>query len=135
MCVPEVAAALLRLKSAAGKPPYAVGSQAALAYAPGGTVAVWEAELLGAADPVPRQTLHAARFCAAAGVQAWQRIAGQADGQAMERLASRLRTVLPLCGEPGARAEGPGWTPKTSRAGSPPTCTQTESSASRARVP
>jgi hypothetical protein len=114
MCAPEVAAALLRLKSAAGKPPYAyaVGSQAALAYAPGGTVAVWEAELLGAADPVPRQTLHAARFCAAAGVQAWQRIAGQADGQAMDRLASRLRTVLPLCGEPGARAEGPGWDAK-----------------------
>jgi len=108
-CVPDIAAALLGLKSAAGKPLHAAGGQAAMAYAPSGSVPVWEAELLGAADPVPRQTLPAARFCAAGGVQAWQRIAGQADGLAIDRLAGRLRTVLPLCGEPGARAEGAGW--------------------------
>lgn len=110
-CVPRVAAALLGLTSAAGKPLRAAGSQAALAYAPGGSVAVWEAELLGPADPVPRQTLHTARFCAAAGVRAWQRLAAQdgQDGPAFDRLASRLRTVLPLCGEPGDRAEGAGW--------------------------
>jgi hypothetical protein len=108
-CAPDVSAALLGLKSAAGKPLHAAGSQAAQAYAPGGSVAGWESELLGAADPVPRQSLHAARFCAAAGVQAWQRIAGQADNAAIDRLSSRLRTVLPQCGEPGVRAEGAGW--------------------------
>lgn len=108
-CAPDVAAALLGLTSAAGKPLRATGSQAAQAYALGGSVAGWEAELLGAAEPVPRQSLHAARFCVAAGVQAWQRIAGQADNGAIDRLSSRLRTVLPQCGEPGVRAEGAGW--------------------------
>ena len=27
----------------------------------------------------------------------------------MDRLSSRLRDLLPQCGEPGARAEGAGW--------------------------
>jgi hypothetical protein len=107
-CTPDVATALLSLKSAAGKPVHAVGSQAAAAYAPGGSVSVWAAELTGPAEPVPRQALPAARFCAAGGVRAWQRLAGQHD-QEFGQLASRLRTVLPLCGEPGDRAEGTGW--------------------------
>lgn len=108
-CVPDIAAALLGLKSAADQPLRAAVDQAASACSPGGSVAVWTAELLGVADPVPRQTLQAARFCAAGGVQAWQRLAGQANDQATGRLSSRLREVLPLCGEPGARAEAAGW--------------------------
>lgn len=112
-CAPDVAAALLGLKSAACKPLHGAGEQAALAYADGGSVGVWAAELLGVADPVPRRTLQAARFCAAGGVQAWQRLVGQTGdqpgGQAMDRLSSRLRDLLPQCGEPGARAEGAGW--------------------------
>ena len=108
-CVPDVAAALLGLKSTAGKPLRAAGSATALACAPGGSIPSWEAELLGAEDPVPLETLHAARFCAAGGVRAWQRLAGNADEQAIDRLSSRLRAVLPLSAEPGDRAEGGGW--------------------------
>jgi len=58
---------------------------------------------------VPRQTLDAARFCAAAGVRAWQRLAAR-DGRdlaLLNRLPERLRAVLPLCREPGTRAGVP----------------------------
>ena len=104
-CVPAVAATLLGLRSAAGRPLRAVGKPTAAAYAAGGSVSGWEAELLGADDPIPRQTLDAARFCAAAGVRSWQRLA-DVDGReaAIDRLAGRLRAVLPLCREPGTRA-------------------------------
>lgn len=103
-CVPDVAAALLALKSASGQPLHSVGRQAVAAYATGGSVSGWESELLGVHDPVPRQTLDAARFCAAAGVHAWQR-SGTREGAA-DWLSGRLRAVLPLCREPGARGGG-----------------------------
>lgn len=106
-CVPAVAAALLGLTSAGGRPLRALAAASAAAYGDRGAVVGWQAELLGAAEPVPRRTLDAARFCAAAGVQAWYGLAGQ-DGSAAfaDRLAGRLRAVLPLCREPGTRATG-----------------------------
>jgi hypothetical protein len=104
-CVPAVAAALLGLTSAGGRPLRSLATASAAAYGDRGSVAGWQDELLGAAEPVPRQALDAARFCAAAAVQAWYRLAGR-DGQAAlaERLSGRLRAVLPLCREPGTRA-------------------------------
>lgn len=104
-CVPDVAAALLGAKSAAAQPLGSLGEPAVLAYAERGSVAGWRSELLGADEPLPRETLDAARFCAAAGVDAWQRFAGREDQDHLaERLAGRLRAVLPLCREPGTRA-------------------------------
>lgn len=102
-CVPAVADALLGLKSAAGKALRELGEQAVAAYASEGSIAGWRSELLGADEPVPRETLDAARFCAAAGVDAWQRFAGGHDRLA-EQLSARMRAVLPLCREPGRRA-------------------------------
>ena len=138
-CAPDVAAALLGLKSAACKPLHGAGEQAALAYADGGSVGVWAAELLGVADPVPRRTLQAARFCAACGVQAWQRLVGQTGdqpgGQAMDRLSSRCATCSRSAASLVRGQKAPAGTPPTSRASSPATCMQTESSVSRARLP
>ena len=102
-CVPHVAAALLALTSAAGMPLRSLGEPTVLAYSAQGSVAGWRAELLGAEEPYPRQTLDAARFCAAAGVDAWQRFGARGHH---ERLAARLRAVLPLCHEPGKRVGG-----------------------------
>ena len=104
-CVPDVAAALLALKSASGQPLRAVGERTARAYEAGGSVSGWESELLGTDEPVPQQTMDAARLCAAAGVHAWQRLAnGDGPEPAAERLSRRLLAVLPLCREPGTRA-------------------------------
>jgi hypothetical protein len=106
-CVPAVAAALLGLTSACGRPLSSLADATALACRPDGAVDGWQAELLGADEPVARATLDSARFCAAAGVQAWYRLAAQ-DGQAdlAARLSGRLRQVLPLCRAPGTRAGG-----------------------------
>lgn len=106
-CAPDVAAALLGLTSAAGRPLRTLAKPTAKAYRDRGSISGWQAELLGAAEPVPREALDAARFCAAAGVQAWHRLAGR-DGQdaLAARLSGRLRAVLPLCREPGSRAAG-----------------------------
>lgn len=101
-CVPEVAAALTALGPAQGRTLRSLGTATARAYGDGGSVVSWRSELLGADEPIPQRELDAARFCVAAGVDAWERFGGQ-PGLA-ERLASRLRTVLPLCREPGTRA-------------------------------
>jgi hypothetical protein len=85
-----------------------------------GVIEGWRKELLGAEEPLPEQELDAARFCAAATVDAWRSIAGQwIAAQAMtaaepgsdpeltratERLAARALKVLPNCREPGTRA-------------------------------
>ena len=103
-CVPAVAAALCGLTAAGGRPLGALAAASAAAYRDRGAVAGWQAELLGAAEPVPRRTLDAARFCAAASVQAWYQLA-QGDGHAgLAGLAARLQAVLPQCREPGTRA-------------------------------
>lgn len=101
-CSPDVAAALVALEPAPGRALRSLGDLTASAYRAGGSVAAWRSELLGADEPLPQQTLDAARFCIAAGVDAWERLAGQAG--LAELLAARLRTVLPLCQEPGTRA-------------------------------
>lgn len=102
-CVPDVAAALTALDPAPGIALGSLGKTTAEAYGDDGSVVSWQSELLGTAEPLPQQTLDAARFCVAAGVEAWERSGGQAGP---ERLALRLRTILPLCQEPGTRAAG-----------------------------
>jgi CHAT domain len=103
-CVPDVAAALTALGPAPGRALGALGDMTARAYREGGSVAAWRSELLGSDEPVPQKTLEAARFCVAAGVDSWERFGGRVG--LAERLASRLRTVLPLCAEPGTRGAG-----------------------------
>jgi hypothetical protein len=103
-CVPDVAIALTSLDPASGHPLRSLGDATTTAYGDGGSVASWRSELLGADEPIPQRTLDAARFCVAAGVDTWERFGGQ-PGLA-EQLASRLRTILPLCREPGTRAAG-----------------------------
>jgi hypothetical protein len=98
-CVPGVARALTGLAAASGRPLSSLAEATARAYGDAGSIAGWRDELLGVSEPVPRRTLDAARFCAAAGVHAWERSGGQD-----ERLAGRLRALLPLCSEPGYRA-------------------------------
>jgi hypothetical protein len=102
--VDQVAAALLGLESDSGRALRSLAGRTALAYAAGGSVAGWRAELLGPDEPIPQRTLDAARFCVAAGVDAWERFGGQ-DGLT-ERLGHRMRAILPLSAEPGVRAAG-----------------------------
>lgn len=102
--VPDVADALLGLEPAPGRALKSLADPTADAYALDGSVPAWRSELLGADKPLPQERLDAARFCVAAGVDAWQRFGGQ-DGVA-ERLAVRLRDLLPRCREPGKRAAG-----------------------------
>jgi hypothetical protein len=104
LVVPGIAAALLGLESESGRALRSLAGPTARAYAAFGSVAGWRSELLGPDQPIPRQKLDAARFCVAAGVGAWERFGGQ-EGLT-ERLADRLRALLPLCGEPGVRAGG-----------------------------
>ena len=99
-CVPDVAAALTEIVP--GQWARTLAKMTSGAYADGGTVSAWRSELLGAHEPLPRQGLDAARFCIAAAVDAWERF-GHEDGLA-ERLAPRLRSILPRCREPGKRA-------------------------------
>jgi hypothetical protein len=114
-CVPAVATAMLNLSPADGRTLRDLSAQAVEACSQDGSIDGWRAELLSAEEPVPRQTLYAARFCAAAGVGAWQQITAQANGNgdkaddgkandARERLARRMLTVIPQCREPGTRA-------------------------------
>jgi hypothetical protein len=100
----RVAAALLGLESDSGRALRSLAGGTALAYAPGGSVPGWRAELLGQDEPIPQRTLDAARFCVAGGVDAWERFGGR-DGLT-ERLGRRMRTILPQCAEPGVRAAG-----------------------------
>jgi hypothetical protein len=100
--VPAVTSALLGLKSSAGRPLRELASTTADAYRDG-RIGGWRAELLGADEPYPAQTLEAARFCAAAGVQAWE-LFGGTDERFGERLSGRMLDVLPRCREPGVRA-------------------------------
>jgi hypothetical protein len=100
----RVATVLLGLEWDSGRALRSLGGGTALAYAPGGSVARWRAELLGADEPIPLGTLDAARFCVAGGVDAWERFGGQAG--LTERLSRRMRTILPQCAEPGVRAAG-----------------------------
>ncbi|MBO0805848.1 MAG: hypothetical protein J2P25_22595, partial [Nocardiopsaceae bacterium] len=73
--VPAVATALLSLTSKpAARPLRDMAEGTVKACAPGGAIAGWRAELTGTDEPVPRHALDAARFCAAAGVEAWQRL-------------------------------------------------------------
>jgi hypothetical protein len=103
--VPAVATALLSLESASGGPLRSLTAATAGAYTENGSVPAWTSDLLGPGDPRPRPELDAARFCVAGGVGAWQRSGGQ-DGAA-ERLANRLRALLPRCRAPGKRAARP----------------------------
>jgi hypothetical protein len=104
--VPEVAGALLAITSAADRPLRDLAEATVKASAARGGIAGWRAELLSDAGPVPRETLDAARFCAAAGVTAWQYLIEDEahDPQAQDRLARRLRDILPQCREPGTRS-------------------------------
>jgi hypothetical protein len=101
-CVPAVAAALTALEPTPGRKLLSLGAATAQAYSASGSVAAWRAELLGVDEPIAQRTLDAARFCAAAGVGIWEQFGGQPG--LSERLAPRLRTVLPLCQDPGTRA-------------------------------
>ncbi len=103
--VPAVATALLGLESAAGGPLRSLAAATAAACTEDGSVPAWTSDLLGPGEPRPRPELDAARFCVAGGVDAWQRSGGQ-DGAA-ERLANRLRALLPRCRAPGKRAARP----------------------------
>jgi hypothetical protein len=100
--VPAVTSALLGLEPGAGRPLRSLAEITAGAYRDG-RIAGWRAELLGADEPFPDRTLEAARFCAAAGVQAWELFDGTDEGYG-ERLSGRLLGVLPQCREPGVRA-------------------------------
>jgi hypothetical protein len=103
-CVPHVAEALVGLEAAPGRGLRALATATARAYGDGGSIGGWCEELLGVSDPQPQRTLDAARFCAAAGVEAWQRSATRVQGNVAPWLAGRLRAVLPRCQEPGDRA-------------------------------
>jgi hypothetical protein len=114
-----VADALLDLKTNEGRELRFLGAATRRACDEG-VIEGWRKELLGAEDPLPEQELDAARFCAAATVDAWRSLAGQwIAAQAMtaaepggdpeltraaERLAARVLKVLPDCREPGTRA-------------------------------
>jgi hypothetical protein len=100
--VPAVAAALTALEPTPGRTLLSLAAATSQAYCDGANVAAWRAELLGADEPIAQQLLDAARFCVAAGVGIWEQSGGQ-PGLA-ERLAPRLRTLLPLCQDPGTRA-------------------------------
>ena len=58
---------------------------------------------VSADDARAASALEAARFCAAAGVQAWELFDGTDEGFG-ERLSGRMLGVLPRCREPGVRA-------------------------------
>jgi hypothetical protein len=102
MSVDTVAAALVGLELEPGQTLRTVARTTVHAYSTYGSVAAWRTELLGPDEPLPQRSLDAARFCVAAGVDAWQRF-GSHDETA-ELLAVRLRAVLPECREPGTRA-------------------------------
>ena len=116
---PSVAAALLALLGGSAQEPNALGSQTADAFKAGGQIAIWRDNLLSNEAPLTERSLSAARFCACAGVAAWQGIArdvaarqrltgtdlGQPDLLAQaDRLAERVLLALPDCREPGTRA-------------------------------
>lgn len=103
-CVPAVAEALVGLEPAPGRGLRAMAAATVRAYSDGGSIGGWCEELLGASEPQPQRTLDAARFCAAAGVEAWQRCAALDQDDAAPWLAGRLRAVLARCQEPGDRA-------------------------------
>lgn len=100
--VPAVTSALLGLTASAGRPLRSLAGPTADAYRDG-RIAGWRAELLGADEPFPVRTLEAARFCASAGVEAWELFDGT-DEAFGERLSGRMLRVLPQCREPGTRA-------------------------------
>ena len=100
--VPAVTSALLGLESSEGRPLRSLADTTADAYRDG-RIAGWRAELLGADEPFPARTLEAARFCAAAGVEAWVLFDGTDEGFG-ERLSGRMLGVLPRCREQGVRA-------------------------------
>ena len=100
--VPAVTSALLGLTAGTGPPLRSLADT----YCDG-RIAGWRAELLGAHEPFPVQTLEAARFCASAGVRAWELFDGADEGFA-ERLSGRMLGVLPQCREPGTRAAADG---------------------------
>jgi hypothetical protein len=104
-CVPEVAEALIGLKSPADGILQSLAAATAAAYTSDGSVAAWASDLLGTDEPRARQEPDAARFCVAGGVDAWRQSGGQ-DGVA-SRLAVRLRTLLPACHPTGKRAIRP----------------------------
>ena len=97
--VPFVADALLGVKSGSEGTLGYLADVTAAAYAKDGSVPAWTSDLLGNDEPQPRKEPDAARFAVAAGVDAWQRTGGQDD-----RLAARLRTLLPACRPAGKRA-------------------------------
>lgn len=102
--VPAVAAALLNLTSPPGRTLRDLAERT-----DSDLIDRWRAALSGPDDPVAHPSLDAARFCAAAGVAAWQDLAGQdaapdAARDKQEGLAARLRATIPLCREPGTRA-------------------------------
>jgi hypothetical protein len=100
--VPAVTSALLGLESSEGRPLRSLADTTADAYRDG-RIAGWRAELLGADEPFPARTLEAARFCAAAGVEAWELSDGTDEGFG-ERLSGQMLGVLPRCREQGVRA-------------------------------
>jgi hypothetical protein len=119
---PSVASALLGLLGSAGQAPNALGTQTADAFKPGGSIAIWRDNLLSNETPLTERSLSAARFCACAGVAAWQGIARDVAARQRlmgtdlgepellaeaDRLAERVLLALPDCREPTTRAAGP----------------------------
>lgn len=103
--VPAIATAMLDLAAPSGSSLRDLADETIKACSEPGVISGWRAELTGPDDPFPRQSLDAARYCAAAGVAAWQRLAEYDDiEEPQRRLARRLRKILPLCREPGTRA-------------------------------
>jgi hypothetical protein len=105
--VPAVAGALLGITSDSGEELLGLASLTAHAYHDG-VIEYWATALLRG-DPVPEESLGAARFCVAGSVAAWQWVTGRdgtdqdlADRTAL--LAGQVRRVLPDCAEPGTRA-------------------------------
>ena len=100
----RVAAALLGLESDSGRALRSLAGGTALAYAPGGSVPGWRAELLG-------RTSRSRRGHWTPPGSAWPAASMPGNASAArdgltERLGRRMRTILPQCAEPGVRAAG-----------------------------
>jgi len=119
---PAVAGAILGLTGPSGRELKSLGTEAANAFLPDKRIEVWRDALLGDGPPRTEHGLSAARFCASAGVAAWQRIAAELSDTELRdtelrdtelrdtelrdraaRLAARLLRALPDCGEAGER--------------------------------
>lgn len=116
---PSVATTLLGLLSGSGQEPNALGTQTADAFKPGGSIAIWRDNLLSNETPLTERSQSGARFCACAGVAAWQGIARDVAARQRltgtdlgepellaeaDRLAERVLLALPDCAEPATRA-------------------------------